>query len=138
MILAELYPWIKAIHVAAALTFGGGVLAVAVFFAAVRVAPGYAKSLGEHVRCWDRLVTTPAMLLVWALGLLLASAGHWFGAGWLNVKLCLVVLLSGIHGVQSGYLRRLSGGAAGQPWRVAPLILILIVAIAILVVVKPF
>ena len=39
------------------------------------------------------------MLLVWALGLTLATAGHWFADGWLQAKLAFVLILSGLHGV---------------------------------------
>ena len=138
MNLAALYPWIKAIHVAAALIFVGGMFAVSVLLAALRAVPGDAKAIARFIRGWDSSVTTPSLLLVWALGFALASAGHWFGDAWLAVKLGIVILLSAIHGVQSGRLRRLAAGAAIRSWRVTPLILASAFAIAILAVAKPF
>ena len=131
----DLYTWLKALHVGAAMTFVAGVLSAAVFLAAQ---PGGAETAGALHR-WDRRVTTPAMLLVWALGLVLALEGGWFRSGWLSAKLVLVVALSGLHGVQSAKLRRLAGGGATAALSglVAPLIVGAVVAVAVLVVVKP-
>ena len=128
--------WLKALHVAAAITFVGGVLGAAVFLAAAQ--PGHAET-ARAIHRWDRTVTTPAMLLAWALGLALALRGGWFHGGWLFAKLAFVIALSGLHGVQSAKLRRLAGGLAATtpPRLVAPLVVGCTVAIAILAVVKP-
>ncbi|MBR0643884.1 CopD family protein [Plastoroseomonas hellenica] len=137
MSVAALYPWLKALHVAAAIAFAGGLLALSVFLAAAAAIPGSVPGAARVMRRWDRAVTTPAMLLVWAFGLALALSGHWFGETWLQAKLAIVVVLSGLHGVQSGYLRRLAGGAVVPSWRPAPFILLGILAIAVLAVAKP-
>lgn len=136
---ADLYPWLKALHVAAALGFVGGVLAVSVFLAATFAeAEGAAvPALARAVRRWDQAVTTPAMLLVWAFGLALAVTGHWLADIWLQAKLVFVVVLSGLHGVQSGRLRRLAGGASVPSLRSAPFVMACVLAIAVLAVVKP-
>ena len=130
------YAWLKALHVAAAITFVAGVLGAAVFLAAPQ--PGHAET-ARAVHRWDCAVTTPAMLLVWTFGLTLALMGGWFHDGWLIAKLVFVVALSGVHGMQSAKLRRLAGGvAATAPSRlVAPIVVGFATAIAILVVVKP-
>ena len=138
MSLAEVYPWLKAVHVASALIFVGGMFSVAVFLAAASAEPATNAALARGIRRWDQAVTTPAMLLVWALGLTLASSGGWLADGWLWAKLILVVALSLIHGIQSGRLRRLSGGAAVRPLFLPPLILGCVAGIAVLAVVKPF
>lgn len=132
-----LYLWLKALHVASALTFAGGVIGVSLFLAAARGEPAHAH-LAQRIRRWDQAVTTPAMLLVWAFGLALALDGGWLAYGWLQAKLVLVVLLSAVHGMQSGQLRRLSGGAATVSRRLYPLLLASIIGIAVLAVVKPF
>ena len=130
------YAWLKALHVAAAITFVAGVLDAAVFLAAAQ--PGHGETARAFHR-WDRIATTPAMLLVWTLGLALALMGGWFHDGWLVAKLAFVVALSGLHGMQSAKLRRLAGGvAAAAPSRlVATFVVGSAAAIAILVVVKP-
>ena len=132
----DLYIWLKALHVGAAITFVAGVLAAALFLAAPP--PGHTGT-ARTIRRWDRKVTTPAMLLVWALGLTLALMGGWSRDGWLLAKLVFVIALSGVHGMQSAKLRRLAGGvaAASLPRLIAPFVVGSAVAIAILVVVKP-
>ncbi len=132
----NLYTWLKALHVDAAITFVAGVLSAALFLAAPP--PGYTETV-RAIHQWDRTVTTPAMLLIWALGLTLALMGGWSRDGWLSAKLVFVVALSGVHGMQSAKLRRLAGGvaAASLPRLIAPLVVGSAVAIAILVVVKP-
>jgi uncharacterized membrane protein len=140
---AAVYPWLKALHVAAAITFVGGVLATAVILrpklgdnASGREESGTVRSL----RAWHREVTTPAMLIVWALGIVLALQGGWFASLWLQAKLALVVLLSAVHGVQSGALRRLAGGSAlpmqGLQFS-GRLTIVLVAGIAILAIIKP-
>lgn len=87
----------------------------------------------------DRHVTTPALLLTWALGLTLAMSGGWFPSTWLSLKLILVVGLSALHGVQSGRLRRIIGNQ--EPARgmrgVGVIVPVATLAIAVLAVAKP-
>lgn len=115
MSLTELYPWLKALHVASAIIFVGGVLSVSVFLAAVARSEAETSAVAMAIRRWDQAVTSPAMLLVWALGLAMALDAGWFTNLWLQAKLVFVVILSAVHGVQSGRLRRLAGGAGR--WR---------------------
>src|SRR5258708_22033025 len=44
-----------------------------------------------------KAIINPAMIVTWLAGLYLASAGHWFSAGWLHGKLLLVLVPSGVH-----------------------------------------
>ena len=108
------YLWLKAFHVAAVLAFVGGMLAEAVLLGASIQAGMNSAQRSPAIAAlwrWDCTVTTPAMLLTWALGLGLALRGGWFSSVWLPLKLILVVALSGLHGVQSGTLRRMVGDA---------------------------
>jgi len=78
--------------------------------------------------------------MVWALGIVLALQGGWFASLWLQAKLAFVVVLSAVHGVQSGALRRLAGGSAlpVQGLRFSGrLTIVLTAGIAILAIVKP-
>lgn len=138
MNIAEVYPWLKALHVAAALIFVGGVLAVLIFLTAASIENDPATaSIVRALRRWDRVITTPAMLAVWGLGITLAVTGHWFGDGWLQLKLIAVIVLSGVHGIQSGRLRRLEGLESHRPVRSGLIVFACILAISILAVVKP-
>jgi putative membrane protein len=135
--VADAYPWLKAAHVACVLLFVGGVVAGGLLLAAGRATTDQGAAFGTVLRRWDRVVTTPAMLGVWAFGIGLASAGGWFTSGWLQTKLVLVVLLSAIHGLQSGQIRRLAVGTDVRPLQAAALVVPSVIAIAVLAVIKP-
>ena len=137
MSFADGYIWLKALHVAAALLFVSGVVATSLTLALRSRLPHDHKQFVAGLRRYDRWVTVPAMAAVWLLGTGLAVSGSWFGQGWLNVKLGFVVLISALHGIQSGRLRRIEAGAAQTTARSLPLILFAVIAIAILAVAKP-
>lgn len=140
------YLWIKALHIAVVCIWIGGVLMLAVTVSAIKLFepqhPGQPHPLLKAVRRWDRLVTTPALLLVWIAGLTLAVRGQWFPAPWLLAKLVMVIVLSALHGMLSGTLRRYleTGGykATAVIGQAAPTTIILVMAIVGLVVLKPF
>ena len=88
------------------------------------------------------IILNPAMVLVWILGLTLASlAGAW-SDGWLHAKLLLVLALSGYHGYMIGYGKKLAAGqrpSSGKALRIMNEVPgIATVLIVILVIVKPF
>lgn len=128
------YLWLKAVHVAAVLLFIGGLFAQAFALAAAQATAPLAR--------WDRLVTVPAMLLVWVTGATIAVEAGWFASPWLWAKLAFVLALTGLHGIQSGKLRRLRGGdlpsSPNSALRVAGFIATAVASIAVLVVAKPF
>lgn len=132
MTLPDGYTALKALHVGAALVFGGGVLATALL---LRVACGAlaARPVARVALRWSRIVTTPAMLLVWSLGLALGIEGGWFSEPWLWAKLVFVLILSALHGVQSGALRRWAGGLAPPPMVSSPAAALLAVACLIVI-----
>ncbi len=130
------YELVKVAHIVAMVTWMSGMVAMALFLS-MAVTDG----LGG-IQVWDRRITTPAMLFTWILGLSLAVTASWFGAAWLWAKLAPVTLLSGVHGVLTGRLRRAMGRGGGAPDPVARLCLgatfILVTATALLVVTQPF
>jgi hypothetical protein len=85
----------------------------------------------------NRWLALPAMLLVWAFGLTLAVSAGWLSSPWLQVKLAFVALLSALHAIQSGQLRRLVRMKGPKPWTSVPLILVLLFVVVALAVVKP-
>jgi len=133
------YIWLKAVHVATVLIFIGGL-----FSQAIGVAAG-ARGGMETVNLvsrWDQRVTLPALLTAWLSGALVAATGAWFANPWLWAKLVFVVALSGLHGVQSGRLRRLRRGDQVEPGT-SPFFASIAIAfsaavIALLAVAKPF
>jgi len=137
MNVADYYIWLKAAHVAAALLFVGGVTVTSLTLALLPGMPGECARFVAGVRRYDRWVTVPAIISVWTFGAGLAISGAWFGQGWLNAKLGFVVLISGLHGIQSGRLRKIEAGASPAASRTLPLIVLAAIAIAVLAVAKP-
>ncbi len=139
------YLLIKAVHIAAVLIWIGGLILLCVAQAAI--AHSSAPALPQERRWliavarWERIVTTPALLLVWIVGITLAMRGGWYNAQWFLVKLGLVIFLSGLHGVLAGYLHRSSYGAtrAAPPFvkYAAGTVIACTTGIALLVVCKP-
>ncbi|WP_207482883.1 CopD family protein [Arenibaculum pallidiluteum] len=135
----DTYLWLKALHVASALVFVGGLLAQSVVLHAL--AEDAPPHLVQAVRRWDRLATGPALLLVWGFGLAAASSGGWFTAPWLMAKLVVVIGLSALHGLQAGRLRRLERESGTPGFQALPRIglgiLLGAAIIAVLAVLKP-
>ncbi len=136
-----IYPWFKAAHIFAIVLWISGMVFVALALAhAAAVAQRDGRALSAQRR-WDRLVTTPSMLVVWLLGLIMAQSAGWWTSGWLQIKLALVFILSGLHGVLAGRLRRLVDAPEGTlPQRISlfvPAMLCLLAAVILLAVVKP-
>ena len=88
------------------------------------------------------IILTPGILLVWGLGIALATIGGHWGAGWLHAKLLFVVALSAYHGFMVGYSKKLARGQrtlTGKTLRMLNEVpAIATAAIVILVIVKPF
>ncbi len=131
-----LYDLVKAGHILAVVIWFGGMMA-----AALALTRGDAQSLAGF-KAWDRSVTTPAMVATWALGLTLAVWGGWFATGWMGVKLVFVLVLSAVHGMLSGRLRRAAASGeivVGTVERLAlPVMMASLCAIVLLVVTKAF
>ncbi len=88
------------------------------------------------------IILTPAMIIVWVLGLSMAYAGGHFAFGWLHAKLALVLVLTGYHGWLVGQTKKMALGE--RPLTEARLRLIgevpglLLIVIVVLVYLKPF
>ncbi len=139
--VSELYPYLVALHVTAVVFLVGGMLAHERMSSAIarHSQDRQADSL-TALRKLDQQVTTPALLLTWVLGLTLALWMGWLPTHWLQLKLFVVVLLSALHGIQAGRLRR--SLAQGKLHSAIPgvgiAILAAMITIATLAIVKPF
>jgi protoporphyrinogen IX oxidase len=89
-----------------------------------------------------KAIINPAMIVTWLAGLYLAWSGHWFSSGWLQAKLVLVIVLSGVHGFFSRWVKDFAKDRNTRSQKFYRIInempTILMVFIVILVVVKPF
>lgn len=139
------YPWIKALHVIAVISWMAGMLYLPrLFVYHADAVPGSDKAETFKVmeRRLLRAIINPAMIVTWVLGLWLAWRGFGFSGGWLHAKIAAVLLLSGVHGYLSASVRRFAEDRnmkAARHWRIVNEVpTVLMIAIVILVVVKPF
>lgn len=147
--LGATYDWVKAAHLIFVIFWMAGM------FMLPRYLVYHQEGLGdaaEEARWIDRerklrrIILTPAMVIVWVLGIALAlNAGIADGVpglGWLHAKIALVVLLSGYHGWAVGYSKKLARGTATVSNRALRMLNeipgIAVTLIVILVIVKPF
>lgn len=114
------YMLIKSLHIVAMSVWIGGMLMLAVIMATWKRAPRAEVTSGQRlfaaVQRWNQTVTLPAMIVTWITGVALTMMGNWPPTPWLIAKFLLVVVLSALHGIQSGSFRR----SLGQPSLIAP------------------
>lgn len=141
-----LYLWVKAFHI----------IAVVAWMASLLIYPRYkihqlSSTAGEPL--FDamqaasakvkRIIMTPMMLVVWGLGLTLIGLNpEIMSQPSLHVKLLLVLILSGFHGYFSAVGKKIDAGKtdASAKWlrMLNEVPFVLMIAIVILIVVKPF
>ena len=143
--LGAAYPWVKAGHVTFVIFWIAGLFIVPRYYIHHQATtPGSAED-----RAWiereDRartIILTPAMLITWTLGLLLAVHLNVFAQGWFSAKLALVVVLTGYQGWIGAYGRKLAAGRRELEDRRLRMMNevpgILTALIGVLVVVRPF
>jgi protoporphyrinogen IX oxidase len=142
--------WIKALHVIFVVSWFAGLLYLPrlfVYHTEVRDAENHDRFCLMERRLYG--ITTLAMLGTWIFGIatvLAADSAYakavYAGMGWLHLKILLVLLLSGYHGWLKVTLRRFAAGQNTHSARFYRLVneipAVLLVAIVILVIVKPF
>ncbi len=142
---AHLYPWLKALHVIAAISWMAGMLYLPRLFVYHCDAPaGSAQS--ETFKVMERrllkAIINPAMTATWLIGLWLAWYGFGFRGGWLHAKFALVLALSAMHGQMVKWTREFAedrNQRSARFYRIANEVpTVLMVGIVILVIVKPF
>jgi putative membrane protein len=143
--LSLTYAWIKAGHVIFVMFWVAGLFMLPRFYVYHQeTAPGSPeeKVWIERERKLRTIIITPAMILVWIFGLSLMWTIQAWAMGWFQLKLLIVLFLSGYHGWMVGYGRKLARGerpVSGRALRIMNEIPgLAVVLIVILVIVKPF
>jgi putative membrane protein len=140
-----MYQWLVALHIIAVIAWMAGMLYLPRLFVYHCAAdPGSMQS--ETFKVMERrllkAIINPAMIVTWVLGLWLAYRGGWFAAHWLQVKLVLVLGMSGVHGILSKYVREFAADKRRKSEKFFRILnevpTILMILIVILAVVKPF
>ena len=143
--LSMLYLWLKAAHIIFVIFWMAGLFMLPRFFvyhqeAAVESAE--AALWVDREAKLRRIILTPALVVVWLLGLVLAVQVGAFSQGWFHAKLLLVILLTGYHGWMVAYSKKLARGERRMTGKTLRLVNevpgIAAALIVILAIVKPF
>ncbi len=140
-----MYEWIKAFHVVAVISWMAGMLYLPrlfVYHCAAEMGSKQSETFKVMEHRLLRYIINPAMMLAWLLGLWLAWLGGFFTAGWLDAKLFLVMVLSGVHGLFARWTKDFASDRNRHSETFFRIIneipTILMIGIVVLVIVKPF
>jgi putative membrane protein len=140
-----MYLWIKAFHIIAVIAWMAGMLYLPRLFVYHAAAePGSAQSETFKImeRRLLRYIMTPAMIVTWLLGIVLALQGQWLGATWFHIKLALVLVMTITHGLFSHWVNEFDldrNTRSPKFYRVANEIpTVILIFIVVLATVKPF
>ena len=142
---SNLYPWLKAFHVMAVMSWMAGMLYLPrlfVYHCGTKVGSPQSETFKVMERRLLRGIINPAMVVSWALGLWMVYDGSWISEHWLQCKLLLVVVLSGLHGMLARWASDFAADRnrhTEQFYRIMNEVpAVLMVGIVIMVVIKPF
>lgn len=145
--LAAAYPWVKSLHIIAVIAWMAGLLYLPrlfVYHADVPSGSNRAAMLGIMERRLLRGIMLPAAVMAYGFGFVLAATPgvvDW-RRGWIWAKLGVVVLLTIFHILLAHWRRDLTQGRYTHSSRFYRIInelpTIAMIAIVLLVVVKPF
>jgi protoporphyrinogen IX oxidase len=137
--------WLKAVHVIAVISWMAGLLYLPrLFVYHCEADPGSKQS--ETFKLMERRllrgIMNPALVVVWVTGPWLAWQASMYRDGWLMAKFALVVLLTGYHHVLGAWRKAFADDRNQRDARFYRLMnevpTLIMVAIVVLVVVKPF
>ena len=145
--LAAAYPWIKALHILSVIAWMAGLLYLPrlfVYHAAARLGSSASETFKGMERRLLRGIMMPAMIATYVFGVLLAltpGVVDW-RAGWIYAKLAAVLALTVFHVLLARWRRDFAADRDRHSARFFRFInevpTLLLIAIVILVVVKPF
>lgn len=142
--VTEWYYWIKALHIISVMAWMAGMLYLPrlfVYHADAKPGSELSETLKVMERRLLRAIINPAMFAAFLFGGLLLVVQDW-SQGWLHAKIVLVLVMGAIHGALSRWRRDFAADRNTRPARFyrianeAPTVVL--IAIVILVVVKPF
>ncbi len=143
--LGPAYLWVKAAHVTFVIFWMAGLFLLPRFYVyhqETTVGSPEDRAWIEREMRIRSIILTPAMILVWILGLMLAFNVDAWSQGWFHAKLALVIALSAYQGWLGAYGRKLANGQrplSGKAVRIIKEIPGIAAAIiVVLVIVRPF
>jgi protoporphyrinogen IX oxidase len=143
--MTGLYLWLKAFHIIAIIAWMAGMLYLPRLFVYHSVAEKssvQSETFKVMERRLLRAIINPAMIATWVLGLWLAWSGNWLTAPWLHAKVLLVLVLSGFHGMLARWTKDFAADRNRHSQKFFRIMnevpTLLMIAIVLLVVLKPF
>ena len=143
--LGVAYPWVKAAHVTFVIFWMAGLFLLPRFYVYHQEAPVGSPEDRAWIEREARvrsIILTPAMIIVWVLGLMLAFDVDAWSQGWFHAKLGLVIALSAYQGWLAYYGRKLGRGERTLSGKAVRLLNeipgVAAAVIVVLVVVRPF
>jgi protoporphyrinogen IX oxidase len=141
-----MYLWLKALHIVAVISWMAGLLylpRLMIYHCAAEPGSVQSETFKVMERRLYRAIMTPAMIVAWIAGLILAFGYVGFaGNYWLHAKLALVIAMSAAHDQMGRWLKDFAEDRNTRPqrfYRIANEVpTLLMLAIVILAVVKPF
>ena len=141
---ANAYPWLKAFHVIAVIAWMAGIFYLPRLFV-YHAGSSIGSEKSETFKVMEQrllaAIMTPAMIATWVLGLSLVAIGGLWSEHWLMAKLTLVVLMTLFQAWLVARARdflRDKNRVSARTYRIAnELPTLLVIAIVILVIVKP-
>ncbi|MGG5217375.1 CopD family protein [Rahnella variigena] len=141
-----IHEWLNTLHLIAGMLWTGGLLALALISVVFRSAGTGAndglRALAVTVQKWNRCITSPAMILLWVAGIWMIVSHGQFPHAWLLIKMVVVLVLSALHGLLSGNLRRLASGQPAKDFalvrKAGTVIVIGVIIIGIMAIIRPF
>ncbi len=144
--LGDAYHWVKALHVIFVIFWMAGLFMMPRFFAY------HMEDMQSHAvmdAIWQqrevrlmRIIINPAMIIAWICGLLLAFHADYWQSPWFLIKFLLVVGLSALHGMMSGWRKAFVRGTNTKSSRFFRLMneipTLATIPIVILVIVQPW
>jgi len=140
-----MYEWIKALHIIAVIAWMAGMLYLPrLFVYHCEAEPGSKQS--ETFKVMEgrllHFIANPAMIATWLFGIALMLEGEYYRAGWMQAKFVLVLVLSALHGLNVKWTKDFAADRNRRPARFYRIMnevpALLMVAIVVLVIVKPF
>jgi protoporphyrinogen IX oxidase len=111
--LGSAHLWVKAAHVIFVIFWMAGLFMLPRFFVYHQQCAVGSDEDRNWIEREGRLlgiILDPSMVIVWALGIVLALNASAFTQGWFHAKLLVVITLSGYHGWMAGYAKKLARG----------------------------
>jgi putative membrane protein len=143
--LRDAYPWIKALHVIAVMAWMAGMLYLPrlyVYHADTEPGSAASEMLKVMERRLLRAIINPAMIASFVLGILLLIVIDPWDQAWVWVKIGLVLALGALHGGLARWRRDFAADRnrhSARFYRVVNEVpTVIMIAVVILVIVKPF